>query len=403
MAAAAAGWRDAAPALSDPGSQRPRLSATPAPGPQERIAAHRRRRRLAARLDAKRRSGKPHGGERWESGYGREAASARELSSETGDMGQCGNSSAASRSESLRSQPSVANMEELARSLMESLNITQICRNLLQKLNIARDSSAPVLCGAMWEEYPVCLQCRRCLTGSCPHCSQPVAEQDLPTLAVTLCTVDMLVHEEDLQLELGLGFELAINGELLYTWEITQRLPKIAPERCCEECSAPLPRSPGDSKGLQASFPVSRSPGTPAGQMRLGRQDARAAPARQAGAKGGDTSSADLQPARRGESVPTVVPTWPLPPWAQPPPPMALERLRRVGLEPLPLVGYKGLRQGVRLQRIRESWCKVKNSVRRSVGAERGWLWLARSSSPKGTMEGDPKLLFRSMRSSTPW
>ncbi|XP_029893604.1 dynein regulatory complex protein 1 isoform X3 [Aquila chrysaetos chrysaetos] len=41
-AAAAAGWRAPAPALSDPG-----------PGPQERIAA--RRRRLAARLDAKRR------------------------------------------------------------------------------------------------------------------------------------------------------------------------------------------------------------------------------------------------------------------------------------------------------------------------------------------------------------
>ncbi|XP_069661544.1 uncharacterized protein [Haliaeetus albicilla] len=115
--------------------------------------------------------------------------------------------------------------------------------------------------------------------------------------------------------------------------------------------------------------------------MRLGRQDARAAPARQAGAKGGDTSSADLQPARRGESVPTVVPTWPLPPWAQPPPPMALERLRRVGLEPLPLVGYKGLQQGVTLQRIRESWCKVKSSVRESL-------------EPKGTMEADPKLPF---------
>ncbi|XP_069661542.1 uncharacterized protein [Haliaeetus albicilla] len=326
----------------------------------------------------KARSGNPHGGEWWESGYGKEAASAREIPSDTGDVGRRGNSSAASRS---GSQPSVANMKELARSLMESLNITQICRNLLQKLNIARDSSAPVLCGAMWEEYPVCLQCRRCLTGSCPHCSQPMAEQDLPTLAVTLCTVDMLVHEEDLQLELGLGFELAINGELLYTWEITQRLPKIAPERCCEECSAPLPRSPGDSKGLRASFPVSRSPGTPAGQMRLGRQDARAAPARQAGAKGGDTSSADLQPARRGESVPTVVPTWPLPPWAQPPPPTALERLRRVGLEPLPLVGYKGLQQGVTLQRIRESWCKVKSSVRESL-------------EPKGTTEADPKLPF---------
>ncbi|XP_049675024.1 uncharacterized protein LOC126046533 isoform X1 [Accipiter gentilis] len=324
----------------------------------------------------KARSGKTHGGQWWESGYGKEAASAREIPSDTGDVGQRGNFSAASRS---GSQPSVANMEELARSLMESLNIAQICRNLLRKLNIPRDSSAPVLCGAMREEYPVCLQCRRCLTGSCPHCSQPVAEQDLPTLAVTLCTVDMLVHEEDLQLEVGLGFELAINGELLYAWEITQRLPKIAPERCCEECSAPLPRSLRDSKGLRASFPVPRFSGIAAGQMRLGRQDARAPPARHAGAK--DTSRADLQPARRGESVPTVVPTWPLPPWAQPPPPTALERLRRVGLEPLPLVGYKGLRQGVRLQRVRKSWCKVKSSVRGRLA-------------PKGTMEADPKLPF---------
>ncbi|KAM9616586.1 uncharacterized protein ACIBXB_020718 isoform 1-T1 [Morphnus guianensis] len=327
------------------------------------------------------RSGKPHGGEWWESGYGREAASARELLLETGDVGRRGSSSAASSSELLRSQPSIANMEELARSLMESLNITQICCNLLGKLNIAQDSSTPVLCGATWEEYPVCLQCRRCLTGSCPHCSQPAAEPDLPTLAVTLCAVDMLVHEEDLQLELALGFELAISGEPVYVWEITQRLPKIAPERCCEECNAPLPRSPGDGKGSRASFPVPRSPGTPAGQMRLGRQDARAPPARQTGAKGGDTSRADLQPAGRGESVPAVVPTWPLPPWAQPPPPTALDRLRRVGLEPLPLVGYKGLRQGVGLQRIWQSWCKVKSSVRGSLA-------------PKGTTEGDPELPF---------
>ncbi|XP_029892691.1 uncharacterized protein LOC115350834 [Aquila chrysaetos chrysaetos] len=321
----------------------------------------------------KARSGKPHGGERWESGYGREAASARELPSETRDVRRRGNSSAASSS---GRQPSVANMEELARSLMESLNITQICRNLLGKLNIAQDSSAPVLCGATWEEYPVCLQCRRCLTGSCPHCSQPAAEQDLPTLAVTLCAVDMLVHEEDLQLELVLGFELAISGEPVYVWEVTRRLPKIAPERCCEECNAPLPRSPGDGKGSRASFPVPGSPGAPAGQMRPGRQDAR-----QTGAKCSDISRADLRPAGPWDSVPAMVPTWPLPPWAQPPPPGALDRLRRVGLEPLPLVGYKGLQQGVRLQRIRQSWCQVKSSVRGSLA-------------PKGTTEGDPRLPF---------
>ena len=337
--------------------------------------------------------GKPHGGQWWEGSCGGAAASARELPRQTGDTGQGGNCRAASSSQLHRNQPSVANMEELARSLMESLDIMQICLDLLGKLKIPLQSSAPTLRRAMRKEYRVCLQCCRCLTGSCPHCSEPAAEQALPTLAVILHAVDMLVHEKDIQLELGLGFELAVGGEPVYVWEITQRLPKTAGwEERCEECNAPLPRSPGDSESSQASFPVLRAQGTPKGQRRPARQEARAPPARQTWTKCSDTSRAGLQPAGQGESLPTVVPTWPLPPWAQPPSPAALDRLRKVGMEPLPLVGYKGLGQGISLQRIWQSWSKLKTSVRSSVRAERGQLRIAGTSAPSGTTEGDQTL-----------
>ncbi|KAM6270327.1 uncharacterized protein M6G45_002473 [Spheniscus humboldti] len=208
-------------------------------------------------------------------------------------------------------------------------------------------------------------------------------------LAAILYSVDLLVHEEDLQLELGLGFELAIGGEPLYVWEITQRLPEIAPERCCEECNAPLPGTSGNSESLQALFPVLRALGTTKGPTRPARQDARAPPARRTWTHCGDTSSADVQPAGQGESLPSLASTGPLPLWAQPPSREALDRLRRVGMEPLPWVGYKGLGQGVSLQRIRQSWSKLKTSVRRSVGAERGW-----SSAPNGAAEGDQTLPF---------
>ncbi|XP_072711585.1 uncharacterized protein [Ciconia boyciana] len=224
--------------------------------------------------------GKPHGGECWESSCGGEAASARELPQETGEVDQGGNVSADTSSELLRNQPSITNMEELARSLMESLDITQICLDLLGKLKETQPSTAPVLCGDVKKEHLVCPQCRRCLVGSCPHYSEPMAEQELPVLAAFLHTVDILVHEEDLQLEVGLGFELAVGGEPGYVWEITQRLPEIAPERCCKDCKAPLPRSPGESEGSQPFFPVLRAQGAAAGEMGAARQDARAPPAR---------------------------------------------------------------------------------------------------------------------------
>ena len=87
-----------------------------------------------------------------------------------------------------------------------------------------------------------------------------------------------------------------------------------------------------------------------------------------------------------------MVPTWPLPPWAQPPSPAALDRLRKVGMEPLPLVGYKGLGQGISLQRIWQSWSKLKSSVRSSIRAEWGQLRIAGTSAPSGATEGDQTL-----------
>ncbi|KAM6138251.1 dynein regulatory complex protein 1 [Phoenicopterus ruber ruber] len=330
--------------------------------------------------------GKPQEGEWWESSCGGAAASAGKLPWEPGDACRGGNVSAASSSELLGNLPSVASMED-PRSLADSLDITQICLDLLGKLKEMQDSSAPILPEAMRKEFLVCLRCRRCLTGSCPHCCEPAAEQDLPTLAVVLSAMDILVHEEDLQLQVVLGFELAVGGQLLYTWEKTQCLPEMAFERC-EECNAPLPRSPGESESLQASFPTFGAQGTAKGQLSLARQDARAPPARQARAKCSDTGSADLP------SLPSLAPTWPLPPWAQPPSPMALDRLRRAGTEPLPWVGYKGLGQGLSLQRICQSWSKLKTGVRRSVGAEQGWLCMAGSSAPSGPTEGDQMLPF---------
>ena len=309
-------------------------------------------------------------------------------------MDQGGNVSADTSSELLRNQPSITNMEELARSLTESLDITQICLDLLGKLKETQPSTAPVLCGDVKKEHLVCPQCRRCLVGSCPHYSEPMAEQELPVLAAFLHTVDILVHEEDLQLEVGLGFELAVGGEPGYVWEITQRLPEIAPERCCKDCKAPLPRSPGESEGSQPFFPVLRAQGAAAGEMGAARQDARAPPARQAGTEDRDRSSAGLPPAGQGDSLPSLAPTQPLPPWAQPPSPTALDRLRRVGMKPLPWVGYKGLGQGLGLQRISQAWCKLKARVQSSVGAKWAWLWEAESSAPDGTTEEDQTLPF---------
>ncbi|XP_026702153.1 uncharacterized protein LOC113478846 [Athene cunicularia] len=244
---------------------------------------------------------KRHEGEGWESGVGGDAASARELPHRTGDVGRDGNVGAATSSELLRNQPSSSHssdLEELATSLMGSLGVTRVCRDLLGKLKESRDSED------IRKEYATCLECRRCLTGSCPHHSEPLPERDLPTLAAILHSVDLLVHQEELQLELGMGFELVLAGETVYVWQRTHRFPKIPPERCCKKCNAPLPRSLWGSESSQALSPVLSAPGTAQGQMRAAGQDAGAPPVRDREAKG----SVELQPAAQGELPPTTVP-----------------------------------------------------------------------------------------------
>lgn len=279
-------------------------------------------------------------------------------------MAQGGNVSADTSSELLGNQPSMAYMEELTTLLMESLSITQLCRELLDELKDSPDSTTPVLRRVVRKEYLVCPQCGGCFTGSCPHCSKPTAEEDLPTLATILYAVDILVHEEVLQLELVLVFELTFGGEPVCTWERTHRLPEIAPERCCKDCKAPLPRSPGDSEHSQAWTQCS------------------------------DSSSAALQAAGQGGSPPTGVPQWPLPPWAQPPSPAALDRLLRAGMEPLPWVEFRGVGKGLSLQRIWQCWSKVKASVWRSIEEECDWLWIVDSPPPSSTRKGDQALPF---------
>ncbi|CAM9931157.1 unnamed protein product [Bubo scandiacus] len=119
-------------------------------------------------------------------------------------------------------------MEKLATSLMESLGMTHVCCDLVRKMKEARDGED------IRKEYATCLECRRCLTGSCPHRSEPLSERDLPTLAAILHSVDLLVHEEELQLQLGMGFELVLAGETIYG--LGQRL-SLKLKRLCHMCA----------------------------------------------------------------------------------------------------------------------------------------------------------------------
>ena len=210
---------------------------------------------------------KPHGGEREESSSGSKGAPAGKLPGHTAGVGQRANVTADTTSALLRSPPSITNRDELARCLIQSLDINRICLNMFWKLKKAQHSTAAVLYGDVREEYLVCLQCRRCPVGSCPHHREPAAEEDLPVLAIILHTAHILRYEETKQLEMGLGFELTMAGDLLYMWDRTQRIPEIAPERCCEVCNVPLPRSPGDGERSQASFPALRAQGTQRGPL----------------------------------------------------------------------------------------------------------------------------------------
>lgn len=112
--------------------------------------------------------------------------------------------------ELLRSQPSIA------RSLVESLNLTQICFDLLDKLQNILDSGAPLPREGIRKEYLICLKCCQCLTSSCPHHSKSTVEQGLPVLATNLVTLDLVMYREDPRLQLGLGIELAVGGQLVY-------------------------------------------------------------------------------------------------------------------------------------------------------------------------------------------
>ncbi|KAM9563617.1 uncharacterized protein ACIB01_006218 isoform 1-T1 [Guaruba guarouba] len=290
-----------------------------------------------------------------------EAASARGHQYRTGSMDEGGNLSA----ELLRNQPSIA------RSLVESLNLTQICFDLLDELQNILDSGAPLPRKAIRKVYLVCLKCCQYLTSSCPHHSKSAAEQSLPVLAANLVTLDLVMHRGNPQLQLGLGIELAVGGQLVYMEKINHWIPEgDICEGCCDECHKPLPRSPGDGEDLQASFFDLSDQGTPAAHPRLDRQN-KGAPKH---TKGGNTSSANL---------PSMDPMWCQPPWAWAPYPLALDRLHRAGMEPLPAVDYKGLDQRLRVQCFRELWAKLKKSVRSSILASSG------SSAPTGTTDGE--------------
>ncbi|XP_042658982.1 uncharacterized protein LOC122154491 isoform X1 [Tyto alba] len=320
-------------------------------------------------------SWKLHGGDWRAIGFGDEAAAAGELPQEKGDGAQGGNVSAATSLELLPNQPSLDSVEELATSLMESLDMAQLCRDLLGKLKESVNCNAATPCKDVRQEYVVCLQCRQCLTCCCLYCSEAAADQHLPTLATILHSVDLLVHEEEVQVEVGLCFELALGGELFHGWEVTQRFPEIPPERCCQECGAPLPKSPGHGESSWPAVPNPSAQGT---------------------AKGPE-GGADLQPAGPGVPLPTAVPTWPLPPWAQPPSPEALDQLQNAGMEPLPSVGYRAGEQGLSLKCFRRCCAKLKDKLQRCVATECCCLMVEGSVAPSGAAEEDQTLPLESL------
>ncbi|KAK2510852.1 hypothetical protein Q9233_017370 [Columba guinea] len=344
---------------------------------------------------------------------------------------------AASAGELPRNRHSIGNMEELSRSLMDSLDMTKVCHDLMEEPKATSlKSTTPALCKSKSREYLVCLQCRRCVTSGCPHCSEPEEQQDLPVLVVIPHGYYLVVAKgQVVEMKLELKFELVIGGKPVYTWEKDQLLGKTDPETCHMDRNKPI--SLWGSKSYKAPHPVLR---TPQGQMGLDGQDMRASPGQQPWTKRSDTGSADLQPAGQGgslpstvstrsrspgdsetsqvscpflsaqgtpegqiglaekdtwaaldlqpagqgEFLPSVLPTYLWPSWAQPPCPVALEQLRRAGLEPLPAVGFRGLEPGHSAQQgIRRSWATVK----RRVGAALNYLCIAGSSEPTDTVE----------------
>ncbi|XP_021247726.1 uncharacterized protein LOC110396429 isoform X1 [Numida meleagris] len=217
----------------------------------------------------------------------RKAASGRSLPWER----QGGTWGPAASSELLGNPPSTDSMEDLSRSLMQSLDTTKICLGLLAKMEKNNGSGAGEARGGWRSEHSVCVRCRRCLDDSCPHHSGSAATTAMGTVTASLCSLGVVVRVEEVQLHVGLRFELSVGGKTLHTWEKTVRLPKrCGSEEYCEECGEPLSRSPEDW-GTQ-----------------------------------------------QGGSHPNTASQWPLPPWAQPVPPDASEWLQRAGMEPLPQV-----------------------------------------------------------------
>ncbi|XP_031459775.1 uncharacterized protein LOC116235643 isoform X2 [Phasianus colchicus] len=252
------------------------------------------------------------------------SASGRSLPQER----QEGTSSPAANSGLLRNLPSTSSMEDLSTTLMESLDTTQICLSLLAKMEKNNDSGAQRTRGSYRSKYPVCMQCCRCLDNSCPHHSTSSATAATAMLTALIFSLDVMVQEEKVKLKVGLLFELSNSGKTLHAWGKNVWLPKCCgSEEYCEECGEPLPRSP-KNWGMQ-----------------------------------------------QGESsLPTTAPVWPLPPWAQPIPPDALERLQRAGVEPMPQVEYRGLGHSSTTQCLLCFWWKMKSKVKNlnKVGAAEG-------------------------------
>ncbi|XP_019468898.1 uncharacterized protein LOC104910020 isoform X2 [Meleagris gallopavo] len=253
----------------------------------------------------------------------RKSASGRSLPRER----QEGTSSPATNSELPRNSPSTSSMKDLCRSLMESLDTTQICLSLLAKMEKNNGSSAQRAHEGYRSKYPVCMQCCRCLDNSCPHHSSSSDTTATAMLTALIFSLDVVVQEEKVKLKVGLLFNLSVSGKTLHAWGKNVWLPKrCGSEEYCEECGDPLPRSP-QNWGMQ-----------------------------------------------QGESLPTTAPVWPLPPWAQPIPPDALERLQRAGMEPMPQVEYRGLGHSSTVQCLLCFWWRMKSKVKnlKKVGTAEG-------------------------------
>lgn len=208
-------------------------------------------------------------------------------------------------------------------ALMASLDTTEICLDLLTELNKINESDAQHLYRALNKVFPVCLKCHRCLTSSCPHHSKTAATHAVSMLTIFIHSLNILLLVEEIKLKVELGFELSVFGKVVHKWKKTLELPDPAGnEECfeerCEVCGEPLPRDTQEGSSL------------PNGHLkRPGRKE-------QCGTRFTVARPVAAHGVGQGKSLHTPDPMWPLPPWAQPPVPNALDQLQRAGMEPLP-------------------------------------------------------------------